>query len=279
MQITAPAIRLVDESFDIEKSGSYHLSILSSEKNLAFTILDTSINKYIALQIHPSDPSKEGEFVPFWSKEKAHFKSVTCAIAHNKFTLIPSALFDDEKKESFLGFNHPVDKNEKVYSNKLNNVEASNVFTLSLDFESRIRKHFINAHFIHDATSFMEGLLIENKNNTGKKVFANFSSSCLEIVILDGRDLLFSNAFHYKVAEDIAYYTLFVYEQLHLNPEDTELVISGEIEKTAEEHALLYNYIRRIKFATRPNEFTYSYKLEEMPSHNLFSLFTQYLCV
>ena len=68
-----------------------------------------------------------------------------------------------------------------------------------------------------------------------------------------------------------------MYEQLHLNPEEIELVLSGEIEKTAEEHALLYNYIRHVKFASLPDSFKYSYKFDEIQPHKFQSLFNQYL--
>ena len=218
-------------------------------------------------------------FPKFETLEKltANFKSVTCAVAHDKFTLVPFALFDEEKKESLLGFNHPVEAGEKIHSDVLRNLEAKNLFTISRDFESMIRKHFPNAHFLHNSTSFIEGLLIQNKNNSGKKVFANFHSTYFEIVILEGRELLFSNAFKYKTPEDLAYYILFVYEQLHLNTEEIELILSGEIEKTAKEHSLLYNYIRHVKFAALPDSFKYSYKLDEIQPHRFWSLFTQYL--
>lgn len=277
-------INLVDESFDKKKSNTYHLSILSNEKSLAFAIIDTQTNKYLVL-------NQQVDLSKFETLEELgnHFKSVTCAIAHNKFTLVPAALFDEANKESLLGFNHPVSSEEKIHSDKLQNLEARNLFTISKNFESLIRKHFPNVHFLHNATSFIESLLIQNKNNTGKKVFANFNAPLsfgrgvggeagyFEIAILYGRELLFNNAFKYKTPEDIAYYMLFVYEQLHLNPEEIELTLSGAIEKTAKEHSLLYNYIRHIKFAARPDSFNYSYKFDEVQAHNFWSLFTQYL--
>ena len=270
--ILSSSINLVDESFDVKKSSQYHLSILSGEKSFAFAVLDTKTNKYLALK------EDKGISVLFPLAEAGNWASVTCSIAHNKFTLIPSALFDAENKESLLGFNHEVKEGEEIFSNTLCNLEAKNIFTVSKSFVSEIRKHFPNANFIHSSTSFMEGLLVQNKNNSGKKVFANFYSDYFEIVILDGRELLFSNAFKYKTSEDIACYILFVYEQLHLNPETIELVLSGEIEKTAKEHSLLYTYIRNVKFASLPENLKYSYKFEEIPAHKFFSLFTQYLC-
>lgn len=268
-------IKFIDESFDLKESGTYHLSILTNERSLSFAVLDTNTNKYLVLQ-HTSDLKNKDILAPFTG---ISFKSISCAIAHNKFTLVPTALFDEETKNSLLGFNHPIEKEEKIHSDKLQNLEARNLFTIPKGIESLIRKHFTNTHFIHSATSFIEGLLVQNKNNAGKKVFSNFHSSYFEIVILDGREVLFSNAFKYKTPEDIAYYILFVYEQLHLNPEEIELTLSGAIEKTATEHALLFNYIRHVKFAARPDNFQYSYKLEEIPSHKFWNLFTQYLCV
>ena len=291
--ILTPTINLVDESFDIKKSGSYHLSILASNnpgpkggnqnsgfEHFTFSVLDTNTNKYLVLK----KINNFSDFSPLG--EGNNWASITCAVSHNKFTLVPSAIFDDENKKSFLGFNHPIESGEKVHSDILTSIEARNLFTISADFESMIRKHFINVHFIHNSTSFIEGLLVQNKNlplrqtgNSDKRVFADFHSSYFEIVILNGRELLFSNAFTYKAPEDIAYYILFVYEQLRLNPEEIELVLSGEIEKTAEEHTLLYNYIRHVKFASLPDSFKYSYKFDEIQSHRFISLFNQYLCV
>ncbi|MBI4929987.1 MAG: DUF3822 family protein [Bacteroidetes bacterium] len=269
--IPAPSINLVDESFDIKKSNQYHLSILANENGFAFAVLDTKTNKYLVL--------KETKSVSIFSHlgEGGNWASVSCAIAHNKFTLIPNPLFDEENKKSLLEFNHPVSTDEKIHSDILRNLKARNLFSVSGKFESEIKSQFTNARIHHGFTAFVEGLLVHNKNNTGKKVFANFYSSYFEIAILDGRNLLFSNSFQYKTSEDIAYYILFVYEQLHLNPETIELVLSGEIEKTDKEHSLLYTYIRTIKFASLPEGFSYSYKFEEIPSHKFFTLFSQYL--
>ena len=235
------------------------------------SIIDTSSNKYLVLhsgiQHRPSNMKLLNN----------SFKSVSCSLENNKFTLIPSVLFDEENKESLLGFNHEVTADEEILVNTLHNLEAKILFTVSKSLTAEIRKQFPNANFIHSSTSFIEGLLVQHKNYSEKKVFANFYANYFEIVILDGKELLFSNAFTYKTSEEIAYYILFVYEQLNLNPETIELVLSGEIEKTAKEHSLLYTYIRNVKFASRPDGFKYSYKFEEIPNHKFFSLFTQYL--
>jgi hypothetical protein len=275
----SPLINLTDESFDNKKSNTYHLSILIDNNSFSFCVLDTNTNKYLVLKETPYIKNVEDIITPFKECGIASFRSVTCAITHNKFTLVPSALFDEENKKSFIEFSHPISNEEEVFSNTLHSHDAKNIFTVSKDLVSAIKKYFTNAYFIHSSTSFIEGLLVQNKNNPAKKVFADFHSSCFEIVVLENGKLLLSNAFTYKAPEDIAYYILFVYEQLHLNPEETELVLSGKIEKTAKEHLLLYTYIRNVRFASLPNEFKYSYKFDDIPMHKFFSLFTQYYLV
>ena len=270
--ITTTSLNLIDESFDANKTNEYHLSILANQNNFSFSILDAASNKYLVLHSGIQHRPSNAELL------SNSFKSVSCSLENNKFTLIPTSLFDEENKESLLGFNHEVTADEEILANTLHNLEAKILFSVSKIFVTEIRKQFPNANFIHSSTSFIEGLLVQHKNNSGKKVFANFYSNYFEIVILDGKELLFSNAFTYKTSEEIGYFVLFVYEQLNLNPETIELVLSGEIEKTAKEHSLLYTYIRNVKFAARPDGFKYSYKFEEIPAHKFFTLFTQYLC-
>src|ERR1051326_6835116 len=151
--ITASSINLIDESFDSTKSNMYHLSILVNEKKITQAILDTNTNKYLVLQNNSPHP-------------KASFKSVSCCIANNKFTFIPSALFDEEKKESLLGFNHEIKNDEEVFADSLHNLDAKNLFTIPKSLSVEIRKQFPNANFIHSSTAFIEGLLVQHKNNS-----------------------------------------------------------------------------------------------------------------
>jgi len=270
--INPSSINLFDESFDIKKSNQYHLSILSNKNGFVYAVLDTKTNKYLVL-----NETKNISSICSLAEE-GNWTSVSCAVAHHKCTLIPNALFDSGSKEALLRFNHLIKADEKIHSDALHNLDAKNLFTISRKLEADIKSQFINAKVVHSSSAFLEGLLSQNKNNPDKKVFANFHSGYFEIILLEGRELLFSNAFQYKTSEEVAYYLLFVYEQVHLNPEIIELVLSGEIEKTHKEHSLLYTYIRNIKFASRPDNFQFSYKFEEIPSHKFFSLFTQYLC-
>ncbi len=280
------AVDVTDESFDAGKAGDYHLSILLENEFHAFAVLDKKSNKYLLLR---KTVTKTGalDFSSITSLTKStNWGSISLSIANSKFSLIPTPLFDDSSKQSLLGFNHIIDEDEKIHSDKLKNTETRNVFTISRKLEAEIRKEFPTALIIHCATALIDGILFQNKNHflenpkkNTEMVFANFYHTFFEVVIFKAGQLVYNNAFQYKSAEDIAYYILFIYEQLHLNPEEIELIVSGEIEKIAEEHSLLYNYIRHITFASLPDAFKYSYKFDDIQKHTYFSLLNQYLCV
>lgn len=271
--ISAPRVFLRDESFDLKKTGSYHLSLLHCGDRLSCAVLNKEENKYIYL-----DNAADAEAL------LAGWNSVSLAVAHHKFTLIPSPLFDEANNHSLLGFNHEIKAGEEIFFNTLHNAGARILFTADKNLVFAIREQFPSVNLIHSSTSFMEGVMALHKNSSGKKVFVNFhdcgktgSNRFFEMVILNSKELLFCNSFKCRTPDEAAYYILFVYEQLNLNPETIELVLSGHIEKTSEEHSLLFMYIRNVKFASRPEGFRYSYQFEEIPNHQFYSLFTQFL--
>ncbi|MBL4577246.1 MAG: DUF3822 family protein, partial [Flavobacteriales bacterium] len=77
----------------------------------------------------------------------------------------------------------------------------------------------------------------------------------------------------------LAYYTLFVCEQLKLNPESVEMILLGERGKDSQEYRILYSYIRNLRFINRNPGFTYSYKMDGVPGHYHFNLFSLFDCV
>jgi hypothetical protein len=95
-------------------------------------------------------------------------------------------------------------------------------------------------------------------------------------VVLEGKNLLFYNTFNYHSAEDFIYYLLFVCEQLHLNPEKTELQLLGEIEKNSAIHLITQKYVRHVQFGERADQADYSYQLQALPKHSYFTLFNTY---
>jgi hypothetical protein len=272
------SLTIIDESFDLKKADQYHLSLILRTDSYSYAILDTTTQKYIALYTSLSF-TQDDLFKQLSDRFKnVSFRSGTLALATPQFTMVPDSLFDESKKAELLTFCYEPIAQDDILFNTIHNLHAKIIFPISKVVNELIHPLFKHYRVVHSATAFIEGLILENKNNSDKKTYADFHADFFQIVITEGKNILFCNSFAYKTAEDIAYYILFLYEQLGLNPEEIPLTLSGMIEKTSAEHSLLFNYIRHVRFANLPSTFKYSYKIESLASHSFHSLFNQYLC-
>mgnify|MGYP001593266803 FL=1 len=171
----------------------------------------------------------------------------------------------------------PSETEEKIVYDTLRNAGAKNIYVLPDSVRIIFRHYFPQSKIFHHTSVLTEGLLMQYKKNTDKKIFANFHQSYFEVVLLNGSELMFCNTFPYQNPEDVAYYLLFVFEQMKLNSDSTKLVLSGQTDKISDIYSLLCNYIRNICFASRPEGFDYSYKFDEILLHRFWSLLVQYL--
>lgn len=292
MEITAskskisPGISLTDETFNPELTEGYHLSVQLSESGLAYTVLDIKRNKYLALKTfnwNASDlySSCENAKKTIEKDEalKRTYKSASVSLVHNRSTLVPKGLFSEANKNEVLSFNHSLEKDEDAETDDLKTLEAKNVYAVPHCFRSFLKELKGNVKISHYSTPLIESVLMQNKNKPGKLVTVNVQPARLDVIISEGRKLIFYNSFAYRTSEDFIYYLLFACEQLKLNPENLELVIIGELERNSTIYSLFYKYIRNIKFGSRSESFEYSYKLNEVPTHYYHNLYNQYLCV
>ena len=74
------------------------------------------------------------------------------------------------------------------------------------------------------------------------------------------------------------YYLIFVVEQLKLNPENIELIITGELDKHSSLSDLLHKYIRNISFAGHNKDFRYSFVFDQLPGHYYYNLLNAAMC-
>ena len=190
-----------------------------------------------------------------------------------------SALFDHAKKDSYLKFNHAADVAGEVQSDQLANIDCHNVYFLPSELEQFLAERFPQSKTLHHATSLLEALAIRQKNATGKRMFLNFRPQYFDLVVMDGKELIFHNAFFHQANEDLLYYLLFTAEQLGMNPETMQLEVMGPTEKSSALIELLKKYVRHVELATFPSHFKYSKVFDQVPSHFFVNLLNQYLCV
>jgi hypothetical protein len=282
-----PDVAVTDETINFNRSDDYTLLIQLSLDNCIYSLLDTERNTLVSLHnfssyhLHPVDKVferistviNEGPIISV-----NNYSDVFVSIVNNNSTIVPEAILEHGKEEKFLAFNH-TSQGDEIYSDKMNAIDAVNIYSVSSRTEEIIRGKFPGASYRHFSTQLIENLIIKNKHQEDKQVTLHVQASHFEVIVTQGKSLLFYNSFNYKAPEDILYFLLNVFEQLQLNPEITHLHLIGEIEKRSGIYNLLNKYIRYINFGSRPERVNFSYGFHDIPEHYYYSLFSLASCV
>ncbi|MBI5220145.1 MAG: DUF3822 family protein [Bacteroidia bacterium] len=269
-------ISLSDETLNINSTSAYLLSMQAGMEGFSYCILDTSRNKYIALRHIPftfedinSDDfcSQVTGIIDSDEYLNCKYKCVKFIMNTLKSILIPAPLFDKENLPAYFKFNHSYHETETLHYNNLKNAEACNVFSLPYSLVDILYMRFANAKLYHQATPFIENNLIKYKSKGNKqKVFVNICPSFFDILVIQSARMQLYNAFPYKTADECTYFIMYIYDQLKLDPETTELVLSGDIAKNSDLHFRIKKFVRNIQFEKLNDSFTYSYIFNDVLS-------------
>jgi len=200
------------------------------------------------------------------------------SVQTNLYTLIPNALFDEGKLSSYLKFNHSIPDFESysIRYDSIENMEGTVIYGIPSHLNNSINNHFSDFKIQHHSTSFIDLVLLES--NEDNAIYLNIQYERFDILYLKDKKLHFFNSFKYQTVEDFIYYLLYVIEQLELDREEIPAILYGEFEQKSSLYDILYKYIRNVRLGERPLNINYSNVLTEIPDHQYYSLFSQYLC-
>lgn len=282
----------LDESFNLQETRNYTLVIQFNESEFAYCILDLRRNKYIVLQHFKKAerggaiPKSKSPFQDFlnhlvtdmpWLKNG--YKSVLLAYEGKHSTLIPTPLFDPSVRDSYLQFNFQPGEEEQTFSDHLVPFDAHLVYSMPSSTVVALQHHFPTVRVHHLTSVFIASIWINYKNRINSmRVFINLREKFFDLVLFDGRQMSYCNAFHYANAEDVAYYLIFVLEQLNINPEGVSAVLLGKAERNTPLFELLSRYIRHIEFGRRNESYKYSYGINQISPHAYYPLLNFHSC-
>jgi hypothetical protein len=282
----------LDESFNLQETRNYCLAIQFSESGFSYCILDLKRNKYIVLQqfrkneFASPQPLSKTAFDDFlkqlitampWLKNP--YKSVLIAYEGKKTTLIPAPLFDLAERESYLQFNYRKGEEEVAFSDHLTPLDNHLVFSMPALTMNAIRSHYPTVKIHHLTSVLIESVWINYKNRiNANRVFLHLRERHFDLILFDGRQMNYCNAFPFQNAEDVAYYLIFVLEQLNLNPENIYVVLLGAVERGSGVFELLSKYVRHIEFARRNESYKYSYPISQVSPHSFYPLLNFQSC-
>lgn len=276
-----PAFEIADENLNPKNTLQYKLSIQFALNGFCFSISDAISGKLIFLKefLLKDVKTKQGfndTFTEIFKNElflNAEMKQTIISMEGGKSILIPNPLFEEDKQDFYWDLNY---SSEEFYHQGFDNLKAINaklLFRWNLDWFNILNQYFPKAEFVDKSFTILNSILNSNKNNQDQKCFLNVGYQEIDIIVLNGPDLIFHNTFAFKTDEDILFFVLSVYDQLKLNPEIQAITVLGAVSKTSNLYELLFKYIRNVNFGVKPNNLLFSYQFGSIPSHYYYSLF------
>ncbi len=278
---------LFDKTFAAGNTSGYYLILQTGQQSISYSVFNPVSQKYIAFEsffISGTDPNNtEAEFLKALMEEKVwlkqSFSKVFLLIDNSYSTLIPPPLFDENKTMTYLRFNHPANESYHALFNRLKTSNTVTVFGAPQTLTEFTQNVWPNIRFFHCASVIIESLLINFKNKADSQtLFLNVRDEGYDLVYFKDNKLQFHNFFRYNTKEDFIYFLLTTIEELHLNPEQVKLMLSGNIDKSHILYEMIYRYIRTIFFIERTDVFGYSYLFDELMSHKYYTLFNVQQC-
>jgi hypothetical protein len=252
-----------DDSFSIHLSRTYDLSVYVERDLFSFCFTRHDDNCLIGIESYKfsvSDPNTSAySDAREWCRElaillesqdalKKHYHTLRIAVECNKSTLIPREIYSEETQTEFLKFNHQLEDFECCRHDYLPQVGAELVYGIPLCIIETLQENFPESEISGIPARMIENLLKLSQETTGDgKLCANVRASWVDILCIEKGKLRYFNCFRYRTREDLAYYIIFVMEQLGLNPDTINLMLMGNIERESERFELLYKYIRNIR--------------------------------
>jgi hypothetical protein len=281
-----PYISLFDKSFSELKTDKYKLYIEISINGLKYSIFNPENTTFIGFEAYRFDrilndysliePLKE--LLNSNSLLKKNFISSHVSYANQRATLIPNAIFQQDKLTLFHQYNFSKQEEDIFLYDNLINLSAKNIYSVP-DYIFNIFKDFKNVTFSHFSSALIEASIIHSKKSKALSLIdLHILPDSFQLIVIKNQQLELYNSFAYQTSEDFLYYLLFVLDQLKIDNEKATVHLLGEVEKNSTIYSMLYKYINTIRFGKRPENLKFSYILEEIPQHFHYALFNQFLC-
>ncbi len=277
-------ICFIDKTFDSTQTKNFHLSVQISPDGLFFTVLDLLKGKYIILSGYnfflkrPRLLLKQiKEIVEKEELIRSDYMSIEILYSTGIFTFIPNAFYSEKDSLEFLNFNHSLEKGYLIKKNFFQRAGAWCLFAMPQNLSEYLAEILPTAPIRHNLFPLIENGLKNNHTYPfHQQVHLNFLRDYFEIAVIKGSELQQCNSFNFKTERDILYYVLYVFDQLKLPSDDSEVIIHGHLPQVSPVYHLLKKFIRKTSFAKLDSTFQYSYTFNQLPEHYFSSLLNLY---
>lgn len=278
-----PFLELFDETLDINSTENYESAVEISHDSVSFCLLDTIRNKYVLLRKFSTDDKKDYSSDQirniistddFLTKK---YKRISVILPSQKFTLVPTQLYDPGKKEEYFLLNHLPDEGKILLTNKIAEPDAFLVYSVQKEINNIVTDFFHGTLPLHHMKPLLYHISHAKKSSDANYIHVHIERDFFNMIAFTGGVMKFCNTFIYRNTSDIMYFVMNVFRTLGLKQEET-IHFSGSTEKYDDLSSAFSIYVRSIKFSVPSGNFNFSYVFNETPLHSFLNLFTVIHC-
>jgi hypothetical protein len=232
------------------------LSVQASLSGLSFLVTDSNKENVLFFEEKKFSQSLTPEELLFEIETtiqqneilQSQFADVLVVYENDIFTTVPSSLFDDTKASEYLKFNSKILANDFIAHDILDTYGIVVVYVPYININNFIIEKYGTFQYFHAISVFVKMVLETEKHSENPKVYLRIQNDSFDCVVVKNGQLQLVNNYPFKTPEDFCYYVLFCLEQLKLNPDKIEVLLSGAISKEDPIFKNIYTYIRNISF-------------------------------
>lgn len=279
------SIKLKDKAYNFKQAPHTRLALGFSLENITYACMYKGRIVAGGYQPMPNDAGftdlieAAEQFLNDNKTVSLNYHSVSVMYQTQKSSLLPSAMFELEKLKDIFTFNHVLGESDELNYNKLNGVEAYNIFALPSDVSHMLVNTFSSFRIYQQSTPLINSALVRQSTQGGQpRVHMAVYRDFIDIVVTKKGKLQFHNSFKYSNLNDFLYFTLYVYEQLKLDPETVPVKLTGPIESRSEIYIALKRYIKQVSFLEYFDPKQISTVFSDTPIQYFLNLFNLFRC-
>jgi hypothetical protein len=241
-----------DESFELEKTQEYKLSIQVSLDGFSFSIIHPTEQLLLAYNSFPLKISKEKflarRFNDWVQSEKIFqnkFKIINIVFDTEKFTVIPEKYYDYNSKTKILDHLFELEGESDVEEITLEEINAKLLIVVPVKLKNEFTRHFEEFNLLHPIKILFDNLPLNDKKF---KTILFFRERFFYSLLFKESKLLLSNSFSIIHENDCVYYILSVLKEMKVAKSAVDLYVTGKIDSDSNLFSDLQKYIVPVQF-------------------------------
>lgn len=173
------------------------------------------------------------------------FRRTFCLVDTGNAMVLPAGIDSPEERDKVFRAAHP-DFNGEILTSQAGVRNALLTFGIQDNLAGFLRRTFHGINLRPHLSSLCRFFASRPGRGNAPKMVCNFRQGSMDVIILQGQDLLLANTFRFKTPMDAAYYIMAVRKSLGLDPQADELLLAGDQNVREAVTPILRRFISRV---------------------------------